>query len=387
MSRRSAKSLRRLLIAAVVVSLFLPAAPASAARLVSLDLSSPFVDPAKEPLVSIPKGAPPRRAGRLRITVVLPNGYTSRRRYPVLYLLHGGIIMTPYSYLGLPQGRSFGDVRNLQFPGIIVTPDAGLAGFYTNWWNGGRRTDPGWERFHLDQVIPLIARRFSVRPGRRWHAIAGWSMGGYGATFYASQRPGYFGSAASLSGGNMLEPYGSATSAIWGSPTEQRFYFEGHDPAALAANLKYTRLYVTAGDGQPRDARERGDPGAIALEAGAAANARAFSRRARDAGAAVTLRIRRGVHTVAAGRDEIAGMFKRWRFFAPVANHPREWSYKTVAQRGDAWGYRFSFEKPPSEVITFRLRTRGLRAEGSGTVRIRTPSGVRFTADLPFGPR
>jgi S-formylglutathione hydrolase FrmB len=36
----------------------------------------------------------------------------------------------------------------------------------------------------------MIERRYRIRPQRRWHAIAGLSMGGYGAMYLASQLPG-----------------------------------------------------------------------------------------------------------------------------------------------------------------------------------------------------
>ena len=39
----------------------------------------------------------------------------------------------------------------------------------------------------------MIQSRFSIRPERRYHAIAGFSMGGYGTWLTASQLPGFFG--------------------------------------------------------------------------------------------------------------------------------------------------------------------------------------------------
>ena len=69
------------------------------------------------------------------------------------------------------------------FAGIVVMPDAGADGPYMNWWNGGRRGAPGWERYHLDELIPLVERRLKVRRGRRFRAVAGFSLGGYGAAF------------------------------------------------------------------------------------------------------------------------------------------------------------------------------------------------------------
>lgn len=62
-----------------------------------------------------------------KATVLLPDGYhTSNKRYPVLYLLHGGL-------------GDYGQFRNLGIEGltagkeiIVVMPDGGFAGWYSN---------------------------------------------------------------------------------------------------------------------------------------------------------------------------------------------------------------------------------------------------------------
>ena len=166
-----------------------------------------------------------------------------------------------------------GDIVNTArgLAAIVVMPE-GATGFYTNWWNGGRRGAPGWERFYIDELVPLVERRFRVLPGRRNHAIAGLSMGGFGATFIGSQLPGYFGSASSFSGllqhqrpqvEPALEAFGAHYQDVFGPQTA--FYATGHNPTRLAANLRSTRLYVTVGNG----ILEPGVPGEpLALTAG-----------------------------------------------------------------------------------------------------------------------
>ncbi len=200
------------------------------------------------------------------------------------------------------------------FPAIIVMPDAGANGHYMNWWNGGRRGDPGWERYHLDELIPLVERRLKVRRGRRFHAIAGFSLGGYGAAFYASQRPGYFGIAAALSArlslrNPLLHIPGQLDYAL-GDPLRQRFYWTGHDPLALVRNLRWTRMYVSAGDGRALP----GEPSGPANEIGEN-NVRRFSERfvraARRAHVPVTFRIKRGSHNYDLSWRSFEGAF-RW---------------------------------------------------------------------------
>src|SRR5207244_7312533 len=111
---------------------------------------------------------------------------------------------------------------------------------------GGTRS-PGWERYHLEELIPFIERKFRIRRGRRWHAIAGLSMGGEGAMFYATQRPGYFGSAASFSGVLSLQrpewPTGFDTQGehhvdVYEAPDGQRCDRRGHHPTAPAQHLR-----------------------------------------------------------------------------------------------------------------------------------------------------
>ena len=138
---------------------------------------SRFVDPAAAPEGSYnePPGVD-ERPNALRANVYLPDGYRAhrKRRYPVLYLLHGQ--GDAYDSWVNPENGNLLETA-AGFPGIIVMPE-GDRGFYANWWNGGRRGSPAWERYHLDELIPLVERRLRIRRGRRWHAIAGLSMGG-----------------------------------------------------------------------------------------------------------------------------------------------------------------------------------------------------------------
>jgi len=131
--------------------------------------------------------------GTPRANVLLPDGYNPHRRYPLLVLLHGlnGDYNT-YAFAG--------DLTVFNgFPGIVVMPE-GADGWYTDWWNNGERGSPAWESYELNEVVPSILARFPILPERRYHAIAGISMGGLGAAYLGSRLPGFFGSVASLSG-------------------------------------------------------------------------------------------------------------------------------------------------------------------------------------------
>ena len=79
-------------------------------------------------------------------------------------------------------------------------PDGGRGGFYTNWFNNGAGGQPRWEDWHVKQLIPWVDRHYRTLDARRERAIAGLSMGGFGAFTYASRHPDLFTAALSLSG-------------------------------------------------------------------------------------------------------------------------------------------------------------------------------------------
>jgi S-formylglutathione hydrolase FrmB len=362
-----------------LVALALPA-PALAGRIETWTTQSRYVDPAK-----VQFNGPPRPAA-LRVNVFIPDGYDGKRAFPVLYLLHG-------------HGDSYddwagkGQVAQIakDLDALIVMPE-GARGWYTDWWNGGRRGTPAWERYHLDELIPLVERRLTIRSGRRWHAIAGLSMGGEGAMYYASQRPGYFGSAASFSGAISIQrpewPSGFDTQGekhqdVFGDPEAQGFYWTGHNPTALTRNLAHTNLFVAVGDGTP------GSPGEVTNYFGAVAeadlrqHAEDFVAAARSNGVPVTYRPQQGIHDWPYWRRHLAQAID-WGMFRAVDERPAAWTFQTVSRAGRMWDLDYSFERDPDALETFTRKGATLSATGSGRVRITTEEGCRLTATLPF---
>lgn len=378
--------MRRFGVLAALAAALAVAAPAHAARLVTLTTTSAFVDPAKVQFNGPPPDAP-ARPNALRVNVLLPDGYTKRKRWPVLYLLHGH--GDAYDYWANPKRGNVAEIAR-GFPGLIVMPEGGR-GWYTNWWAGGTRS-PGWESYHLGELTQLIERRYRIRPGRRWHAIAGLSMGGQGAMFYATQRPGYFGAVASFSGvlslqrpewPQAMDTQGESHLDVYGDPSAQRFYWTGHNPTALVDNLRHTRVYVTVGDGAPTRPEEANNPVGALAELELSQHARDFDAAARAAGVDITYRPRTGIHDWPYWREHLADALD-WGFFQPVAESPRSWRFSTVQRFSSAWGLRILFPTAPDEVATFERDGKVLRATGSGLVRIRGPRGGRVVRQLPF---
>ena len=109
------------------------------------------------------------------------------RRHPQLWLLHG-CCDTYESWSANTDIAELPALRDV----LVVMPEGGAVGFYSDWRRG-----PKWETFQLTELRKLLERDFGAGEPR---AVAGLSMGGYGAMAYAARHPGLFDAAASFSG-------------------------------------------------------------------------------------------------------------------------------------------------------------------------------------------
>jgi enterochelin esterase-like enzyme len=149
--------------------------------------------------------ASPALGGRRQpVDVYLPPGYARhpRRRYPVLYLLHG----TP----GRP-GAFFATVRlgvledelvarRATQPVILVAPFGSTGTFTDEEWVNGADPRQRWESFVVHDLVRAVDRRYrTIRRGTA-RGIAGLSEGGYGAINIALHHPGEFHVVESWSG-------------------------------------------------------------------------------------------------------------------------------------------------------------------------------------------
>lgn len=236
------------------------------------------------------------------VRVLLPAGYeTSRARYPVLYLLHGaGDTYTRWTENTDVQAFS------AQFPLIIVMPDGGRdanAGFYSDWVDGSRQ----WETFHTSVLRRWVERHYRTLRGKRHRAVAGLSMGGFGAMSYAARHRGLFRAAASFSGAvdtlyadartpilfaaRVIQP------GIWGDPVTDAPAWRAHNPVDLAKRLRGTALFLTTGDGTPGGpAGDVDDPLAYAAEAVVSGMNQSFASALEAAGVPFARDLHRGYH-------------------------------------------------------------------------------------------
>ena len=110
------------------------------------------------------------------------------KRFPVVYLLHGhgGQETDWFTHSAAAEVANKAGL-------VVVTPDGGNS-WYLN------TPAERWEDYITRDLIQEVESRWPVRPGRRSRAVAGLSMGGYGAMNIALRHPELFALAASMSG-------------------------------------------------------------------------------------------------------------------------------------------------------------------------------------------
>jgi len=127
--------------------------------------------------------------------VVVPEKYNlkeeSGRIYPVIYLLHGltGRFDNWLSRTALAKYPARHDA-------IIVTPEGGN-GWYTDSLS---KENDKYESYIIKELIPEIDKKFRTDKRREHRAIAGLSMGGYGAIKFGLKYPEMFVLVGSFSG-------------------------------------------------------------------------------------------------------------------------------------------------------------------------------------------
>jgi S-formylglutathione hydrolase FrmB len=193
-----------------------------------------------------------------RLRILFPIGYTEgSARFPVLYLLHGG----GDDYRAwTDKGDAAAATADLPF--LVVMPDGGRGGFYSDWVLAGATGTPRWESYHVGELLPWVDMTFRTDARREGRALAGLSMGGFGAMSYAARHPDLFVAAASFSGAVDTSLYthiyaraarrdGGPRGAIWGDRRTDPMRWRAHNPVDLAPNLCGMALVLRTGTGMP----------------------------------------------------------------------------------------------------------------------------------------
>jgi enterochelin esterase-like enzyme len=133
----------------------------------------------------------------VRYSIYLPPDYeTAQRTYPVVYLLHG-YTDDNTGWLQFGEINRYADKAIAEGtipPMIIVMPNADSS-WYINSYDGKEK----YEDFFIKEFIPGIDKAYHTKANRTYRAVAGLSMGGYGALIYSIKYPDLFSAAAPLS--------------------------------------------------------------------------------------------------------------------------------------------------------------------------------------------
>jgi S-formylglutathione hydrolase FrmB len=161
--------------------------------------------------------------------VLLPTGYdTSARRYPVLFLLHGG----GQTHTAFPSRAWFtreAAAREM----IVVLPNGGRSFFA----NAAGLSEARYEDLIATDLVQYVDTHYRTLATRESRAIAGISMGGFGSALIALRHPDLFGTAGPLSA-PLASARGSgdgSSRVIFGAPGSEES--RARDPLSLVTQL------------------------------------------------------------------------------------------------------------------------------------------------------
>jgi len=129
----------------------------------------------------------------LKAVVIVPENYSKKKHYPVVYVLHGFSGNYSNWVNNVPEIKTLSTGHQL----IIVCPDGG----YSSWYiDSPVDSVSQYESFITKDLLPYIDAHYATIPERTARAITGLSMGGHGALYLAIRNPHLFAHAGSMSG-------------------------------------------------------------------------------------------------------------------------------------------------------------------------------------------
>ena len=196
--------------------------------------------------------APSKLLGRdVRHLVYTPKGYdapeNARRRYPVLYFLHG--LFESAERWDSRGGSEMIDaaIRRGDLPPVVcIAPDGGSS-FYVDSFDG----KAPYARFFIEELLPFVDATYRTDARRETRMIAGASMGGAGALRFALKHPDLFAGVAAHSAAILpkdLEDASAGTKrtlgfvakrfgSVFGDPIDQGAY-RSANPLTVAEEFK-----------------------------------------------------------------------------------------------------------------------------------------------------
>jgi S-formylglutathione hydrolase FrmB len=342
------------------------------------------------------------------VYVLLPPGYDShpKKRWPVFYLMHGTSgTASDWTLKGDAQ-KVIGDRELITvMPDIALNADGG--GWCTDWPNGAEK----WETFHIGQLIPWVDANLRTIPKRGKRAIAGLSQGGFCSLSYAARHPDLFATALGYSGApdvyydpearlGAMAIVGAtevglthvSPNTFFGDQLSNGINWAAHDPASIAENLRWTRMYMYWGNGVPGPLDS--DPvsplgGASEIEGAVNQSNVDFQRRLNALG------IPAAFHPYGPG-THVWGYWTRdlqWSIenimsdFAHPSPKLSRFTYTSGDDRYAVYGWRVAMQRTAREFSTLAgERCGGFSLTGSGSGTVTTPAclkrGARYAVTM-----
>ncbi len=330
----------------------------------------------------------------LNIRILLPADYAvnPHERYPVLYLLHGtGGTASDWTVKGNAESATAGEPLIVVMPDIAINDGGG--GWCTNWPDGVQN----WLTFHIDQLIPWVQANLRTVNSRGERAIAGLSQGGFCSMSYAALYPNLFGEGLAFSGApdiaydpaahlaamgiiNAAEVGldGVAPNTCFGNPVTDYLNWAAHDPATLANNLRWTKLYLYFGNGLPGRYDTSPDPEGEAIEALVHQDNIDFYNRLHSLGIVPTVYdpYGNGTHSWPYwDRDLSWSIGPLMADFAHPAPVPTSFSYQSASTDYSLYGWTVAMHRLAPEFSTLTASGKpGFTLAGSGSATVTTPA-------------
>lgn len=336
-------------------------------------------------------------AAPTKVRILLPAGYDANptKRYPVLYLLHGCCDPAGEGYTSWTKWMN-AEALTASYDMIVVMPYGGEGGFYSDWYNNGSYGQPQWETYHIGQLLPWIDSHYRTIANRSGRAIAGVSMGGFGAISYAARHPDLFAATAAFSGylDNLSNPDlatiaagvdGGGPASIWGLRQTQEVRWRGHNPIDLAENLRGMTVVLRTGNGQS-------DLGLDPIEQQCWQASTALHLKLQSLGIAhVWDDYGPGTHTPPFAERDLALTLPIFQqVFDQAVQPPTAFPYKTIEPAYGVFGWSVQLTRPALEFSRFEATNGGFKLEGSGSATVKTPPvyvvgrQYRVTINGPF---
>ena len=135
----------------------------------------------------------PNMKKELKSVVIVPDNYSTKRHYPVVYLLHGYSGNFTDWVKKVPSIKTLSTEHQL----IVVCPDGGFSSWYMD---SPIDSTSQYESYITRDLLSYVDAHYATIPERSERAITGLSMGGHGALYIAIRNKDLFANAGSMSG-------------------------------------------------------------------------------------------------------------------------------------------------------------------------------------------